>query len=62
MEARVAKLEAAVEHIHKDTSDIKTDLRDYRKEQRSDFRLGVGITITATLGLAGLLAKGFGWL
>ena len=62
MEARVARLESGVSHIRQDISDMKTDFKEFRKDQRTDFRLSVGITIAATLGLAGLMATGFGWL
>lgn len=62
MEARVAKLEAAMEHIERDVGDIKTDIRGLRGDQKSDFRLLFGALITVALGLAALMAKGFGWL
>ena len=38
MEPRVAKLEAAVEHIQRDISEIKSDLRALRDEFKSDLR------------------------
>lgn len=50
MEARIARLEAHVEHIREDVSSIKVDIR-----------ILLGMIIAATLGLAGLMAKGFGW-
>lgn len=62
MEARVARLEASVSHIESDVSEIKSDLREIRKEARTDFRIMFGALITATLGLAALMARGFGWL
>lgn len=66
MEARVAKLEAAVEFIQRDISDIKSELKDVRKDiasiRTTDFRLIFGAIITVAVGLAGLMAKGFGWL
>lgn len=62
MEARVAKLESTVEHILREVTDIKTDLRGLRSDQRGDFRLLFGALIAATLGLAGIIAKGFQWL
>ena len=34
MEARVAVLEAHVEHIRKDIADVKTDLREMRQEMK----------------------------
>jgi hypothetical protein len=73
MDARVAKLEAHVEYIRRDLDDLKTDMREFRgetkasfsgvrTEMKSDFRLVFGALIAASLGLAGLMAKGFGWL
>jgi len=62
MEARVAKLEAAVEHIQKDVTEIKVDIREIKRDARNDFRLLFGSLIVTTLGLAGLMAKGFGWV
>jgi outer membrane murein-binding lipoprotein Lpp len=72
MEARVAKLESDVGHIQGDVAEIKTDLKDLgrrfdtriddlRKVLESDFRLLFGALIVATLGLAGVMAKGFHW-
>lgn len=62
MEARVAKLEAGVQHLERDVSDIKVELRALRADQRTDFRTTwVGI-IAMGLGLAGLMAKGFHWI
>lgn len=62
MEARVAKLEASMEHVQRDIADIKADLRAIRGEARTDFRLLFAALITVALGLAGLMAKGFHWL
>jgi hypothetical protein len=62
MEARVAKLEAAVEHIRTDVADIKGDVRSLRDNARGDFRVLFGAVITVALGLAALMAKGFHWL
>jgi hypothetical protein len=62
MEPRVAKLEAAVEHIQSDIADIKGDVRALRGDARTDFRLLFGAIIVVALGLAGLMAKGFHWL
>ncbi len=58
MEPRVAKLEASVQHIESDIGEIKLDVREIRKE----FKTVYGFIIAAVLGLAGLMAKGFGWL
>jgi hypothetical protein len=61
MEARVAKLEASVAHIERDIAEIKLDLREIRQEFRQEFKIVYAFIITATLGLAGLMAKGFQW-
>jgi tetrahydromethanopterin S-methyltransferase subunit F len=61
MEARVAKLEADVEHIKNSVKDIKDDVREIKRDARTDFRLLFGAIIAATLGLAGIMAKGFHW-
>lgn len=66
MEARIAKLEATVEHINRDLSEIKADLKDARRDitsiRTTDFRLTFGAIIVVALGLASLMAKGFGWI
>lgn len=62
MEARVAKMESAVEYIQRDLGEIKLDIREIKRDARFDFRLLFGAIITVALGLAGLMAKGFGWL
>ncbi|PZS70647.1 hypothetical protein A7X76_10265 [Stenotrophomonas maltophilia] len=87
MEARIAKLEVAVEYIQRDVAEIKSDLklldqalrefglnvnrefrtvdvefRTVRSEAKADFRVLFGALITVALGLAGLMAKGFGWI
>lgn len=62
MEARVAKLESTVEYIQRDISDLKADVRELRVDLRTDFRILFGALIAVALGLAGIMAKGFGWL
>ena len=70
MEARIAKLEASVSHIETAIMDIKADIRDIRNidirdirnQMKIDFRVLFGSIIFIALGLAGLMAKGFGWL
>ncbi|EMI2314908.1 hypothetical protein PJ702_001598 [Providencia rettgeri] len=62
MEARVAKLESDVEYIKRDISEIKDDIKDIKKDAKTDFRMLFGAIIAVALGLAGLMAKGFGWL
>ena len=60
MQARVAKLEAHIEHIQSDV-EIKADIRDMKKNAQMDFRLLFGALIAVALGRAGLMAKGFHW-
>lgn len=62
MEARLAKLEAAAEFVHRDLTEIKADLREVKRDARTDFRITWGAMIAGFVGLAGLLAKGFGWM
>ena len=59
MEARIARLEAAVEYMQCDISELKADVRAIRT---TDFRIMFGALITVALGLATIMAKGFGWL
>lgn len=60
--ARLAKLEAAVEHIQSDIGDAKKDIREIKSAAQTDFRILFGAIIFVALGLAGLMAKGFKWL
>jgi hypothetical protein len=69
VEARVARLEASVEHIQRDIAEIKADGRSMRQEiahlrdrVEADFRITWAGIMALGLGLAGLMAKGFGWL
>ena len=62
MQARVAKLESDVEHMKNTLKEIKDDVREIKRDARSDFRIFFGALITVSLGLAGLMAKGFHWL
>lgn len=61
VDARLAKLESDVEYVRADIHDIKTDIRELRGDARTDFRLLFGALITLALGLAALMARGFGW-
>jgi hypothetical protein len=59
MEARMARLESDVEYMKRDIAELKTDVREIRT---TDFRLIFGAIIATALGLAALMAGGFGWL
>lgn len=62
MEPRITKLESDVEYIKRDIQDIKSDLKEIKKDAKSDFRMLFGVIITTALGLAAIMAKGFGWI
>lgn len=66
MEARIAKLEATVEHANRDLSELKAELKEARRDitsiRTTDFRLTFAAIIFVALGLAGVMAKGFGWI
>ncbi|HWZ48090.1 MAG TPA: hypothetical protein VNX00_07725 [Herbaspirillum sp.] len=62
MEAKVVKLENAVEYMQRDISEIKMDIREIQKDFRTNFRLLFGAIIAVALGLTGLIAKGFHWI
>ena len=62
MEARVSKLEAAVEYMQRDIRELKDDVRAHRLETARDFRILFGAIITVALGTASIIAKLFHWL
>lgn len=62
MEARVAKLEAAMEYVQRDMGEIKQDIREIKQDARTDFRVTWGALIVGFLGIASLMARGFGWI
>lgn len=69
MEARLVRLETLAEVTGKSLADIKGDVREVRqdmkemrKDMQTDFRILFGSLIFVALGLAGIMAKGFGWM
>lgn len=44
------------------SKEVSAEFRAVRKEMQTDFRLLFGALIAVALGLAGIMAKGFGWL
>ena len=62
LEARIARLESDVENIHRDVGEIMSDIKDLQIDSRTYFRIVWGGLIVFGLGLAGLMAKGFGWI
>lgn len=59
---RIAAIEAHLEHARSDLADVKSDVKEHRKETAKDFRVLFGALIFAALGLAGIMAKGFHWI
>ena len=62
MYIKVARLESDMEHIKKAIAEIKDDVREIKRDARTDFRMLFGALIFVALGLAGLMSKGFHWL
>ena len=69
MDGRVARIESDISYIKRDIQDIKGDvkevrdeIKDVRKDMRADFRITFGALIAVALGLAGIMARGFGWM
>ncbi|HBC7417585.1 TPA: hypothetical protein KEY88_000222 [Serratia marcescens] len=58
----ISDLKGDVKDIRKDMGEIRKDMGDIRKDMEKDFRISIRALIAATLGLAGLMAKGFGWI
>lgn len=52
--------------VQRDVAELKADVRELRRDvagiRTTDFRLLFGAIIAVALGLAGVMAKGFGWL
>lgn len=48
--------------IRKFGGDVNGEFKAIRSEAKADFHKLFGALIVATLGLAGLMAKGFGWV
>lgn len=62
MEARVAVLEQIARSTEETLRELRGEMRSLRDRQERDFRLTWAGLIAVALGLAGLMAKGFGWL
>ncbi|MBE4809167.1 hypothetical protein IM294_21810 [Enterobacter cloacae complex sp. P43RS] len=69
MDGRVARIESDISYIKRDIQDLKgdikdlrSDIRDIRTDMHTDFRITFGALIAVALGLAGIMARGFGWM
>ena len=62
----VAVVKAGLHDLRREMTEnareVRQDIKDVRSHQERDFRLLFGTLIAVTLGLAGVMAKGFGWL
>ncbi|MCU5774740.1 hypothetical protein N5923_21690 [Erwiniaceae bacterium BAC15a-03b] len=61
-EVRLAMLESNVENMKDSIKGINDDIREIKRDARTDFRMLFGAMIAVALGLAGMMAKGFHWL
>jgi hypothetical protein len=59
VETRLAELRADIQSLR---SDMHGEFRSFRDRQERDFRLMFGTLIAVSIGLAGLMARGFGWI
>jgi hypothetical protein len=57
IETRVALVEMSISHINDALLRIETEIKDSRKEMRSEFKWILAIIA----GLAGIIAHGFHW-
>lgn len=69
IDGRMGRMESDISYIKRDISDVKedikdvrNDIKDIRKDMKGDFRLTFGALIAVALGLAGIMARGFGWI
>ena len=73
MEARVAVLEALLAQVSATLAEMRREAHDFRAEMRAemrdlrrihdrDFRITFGAIITATIGLAALIARVAHWI
>jgi hypothetical protein len=61
IEIDVAVLKTDVAYIKRDTAELRTGMERLSINQERDFRVLFGSIIFVAVGLAGLMAKGFGW-
>lgn len=69
MEARVSIVETHIDHIREDITVIRGDIKELRHDIGELRKTGLWLFIITwsgiigcALGLAGMMAKGFGWL
>ena len=59
---RVARLEVTCERILDELRELRSEMRDLRRTATSVFRIMVSAIIAVALGLASVMANGFGWI
>ena len=59
---RVTRLEVTCERILDELRELRSEMREMRRVATADFRILFGAIIAASLGLAGVMANGFGWI
>lgn len=69
MNSRMVRIKSDLSHIKRniqdlkgDIKDVRGDIRDIRTDMRTDFQITFGALIAVALGLAGIMARGFGWM
>ncbi|HEE0833639.1 TPA: hypothetical protein R6379_002916 [Klebsiella pneumoniae] len=62
MESDISYIKRDINDVKDDIKDVRNDIKDIRKDMKGDFRLTFGALIAVALGLAGLMARGFGWI
>lgn len=63
---RVVRLEVTVEHLVSEfrefRAEVREEMRSFRAEMRREFQKVYAAMFTLTVGLAGVMAHGFGWI
>ncbi|MBZ7576315.1 hypothetical protein FML15_03115 [Klebsiella michiganensis] len=62
MESDISYIKRDISDVKDDIKDVRNDIKDIRKDMKGDSRLTFGALIAVALGLAGLMARGFGWI
>lgn len=60
-EQRMTRVESAIEGINDSMKEIKTEIKEIRKDMKTDYRWLFGLMLTSTGGLFLLIAHGFKW-
>ncbi|HCM7227019.1 TPA: hypothetical protein N3282_002399 [Klebsiella aerogenes] len=62
MESDISYIKRDISDVKDDIKDVRNEIKDIRNDMKSDFRLTFGALIAVALGLAGIMARGFGWI